>query len=794
MMKRFFLFCSSCLFVCALMAHPIDKVAAHKIAVDFLSAEDAASARQRKSVQRDALNLRLVYPVSQATRSLSVPTPAYYVFAAEQGTGFVIVAGDDEVKPIIGYSQTSNFDAANIPPALQAYLIAYERYVGAVRSDDIYPSLAAETAVSSTTSVFPFITTTWSQGTPFNNLCPTVNGNHCVTGCVATAMAQIMNYYEWPVSAAGSNCAYSVNGSSTIGSFNTVYDWSSMKDSYLGEYTDGEATAVAQLTRDAGYTVKMQYGVGGSGAFDSDACTALFDYFGYSSQVKYILRDYYTQEHWHEIICGQLEAGHPVLYTGQGTGGHAFICCGVDDRRRYYINWGWGGYCDGYFDLDAMTPTESDNYSYSQGAIINIIPKNESDNEGEYCMAPHIGKFNITAQDQSVESPKVVHNFCLQNTSGRTVTYYLAQAQFKDDELMGNVAHFASVEFAPNTYWEVSIEAPISNPPAPTAQSELRYLWSTDRQIWHEPQGDGWKVYMNTTPVGHLFSLVEGAVRKDGEGNVVVEGVVDNTTINNSLTDETITSIDMQYAVLDNVTVTPSNPNALLYAYEGALSNTSNVVIGNECENLLIQDGYPFVAKEITAVEALYVRELGDNKYGTVVLPFAPDAVTMDKYSFYAFDSQDGSVLNFRVVDNPEANIPYLYKNKVDGAEDFTASDIEVSTAAEESVVDSWTMKGTYEKLVYTDPETLAGLYYISNNQVMNATKSLTIKPFRAYFEGDANAFATQSIGIRLEGTTEILPISTFGEPDTLYDLFGRRIESVPQGYYIKNGKKYYGK
>lgn len=810
MMKRFFLFCGSCLFACALMAHPIDKVAAHKIAVDFFSAEDAASARQRKSVQRDALDLRLVYPVDQATRSLSMATPAYYVFAGEQETGFVIVAGDDEVKPIIGYSQTSNFDVANIPPALQAYLSAYEQYVEAVRSDEIQPSLAAETAASSTTTVFPFITTTWSQGTPYNNWC-VFDGTSYVTGCVATAMAQIMNYYEWPKSAAGEKFIITVGNTQYYAGFESEYDWDNMLDNYVyysngvTDYTSTQADAVARLMRDAGYAVGMSYQSDGSGANHLDACMAMLDVFGYSPKIRCLEREFYSDAAWREIIGAELLAGRPILYRGQSeaSGGHAFVCCGMNETG-YYINWGWGGWCDGYFDLDVLALDydydDDDEYdfdfSYGQAAIVNIQPIAEGECADDYAMPPYCG-VKITGQDKDTQNPSVQHTFTVYNYTGRSITGKVGWALYKDGERVSDVVPFWNINSLGNyyyTWWESLTFAWQGNAPSTTSQTEIRYLWSTDNGVtWQDVSGDMAKIYMNNTPVGHSFSAQKATLAHNSNA-VTAEGAIDVEDLDALLTDETITSIDLQYAILDNVTVTPANPNALLYAYEGALGNTSNVVIDDECENLLITDGYPFVAEGITAAEARYVRKLDNSKYGTVVLPFAPDAATMAEYSFYTLDSQEGNVLNFRIVDEPEANTPYLYKNKVEGAEDFTASDVEVSTAVKESAVDSWTMKGTYEKLVYTDSETLAGLYYISNNQVKNATKTLTIRPFRVYFEGDANAFAAQSIGIRLEGTTEILPISTFGEPDTLYDLFGRRIESVPQGYYIKNGKKYYGK
>ena len=790
------------------MALPIDESAAHKIALDFLNSQKVAYARQSKNVQRSVPSLHMVYPVAQATRSSMALDPAYYVFAADEQDGFVVVAGDDEVKPIVGYSLTSSFDIANIPPALQEYLSAYEQYVGAVRSGAVQPSLVAETSAS-TTPVFPFISTTWSQGAPYNNLCPTVGGTPGVTGCVATAMAQIMNYYKWPKSAAGKNFIISVEGANYNASFDSEYDWDNMLDVY-GYYSDGktnynstQADAVARLMRDAGFAVGMSYESGGSGANHLDACMAMLDVFGYSPRIRCLEREFYSDAAWRDIIKTELLAKRPILYRGQSDkfGGHAFVCCGMDPTG-YYINWGWGGWCDGYFDLDVLAldytgDAEDDfDFSYSQAAIVNIQPIGDGESADDYAMPPYCG-VEITGQNKDVQNPSVQYTLSVYNITGRSITGKVGWALYKDGVRTTDVVTIFDISGMGNYFYTYGSHTTAwqGNAPSLTCQTEIRYLWSIDGgATWQDITGDISKIYMNNTPVGHSFSTQKAILGKQSD-SVIAEGVVDAEDLNALLADETITNVDMQYAIFDNATVTPANPNALLYAYEGALGNTSNVVIGGSCENLLIQDGYPFAADEITATTAQYVRKLDDSKYGTVVLPFAPDATTKSKYTFYTLDSQEGNVLNFRIVDEPQANTPYLYKNKVDGAEDFTASDVAVSSAIEESAIDGWTMKGTYQKLQYSDAETLAKLYYISNNKVMNATSSLRIKPFRAYFEGiEGVGAASQSIGIRLEGTTEVLPIEVFGEQDVLYDLFGRRIESVPQGYYIKNGKKYYGK
>lgn len=243
------------------------------------------------------------------------------------------------------------------------------------------------------------------------------------------------------------------------------------------------------------------------------------------------------------------------------------------------------------------------------------------------------------------------------------------------------------------------------------------------------------------------------------------------------------------------------NPNTLIYtSSEIGVNNKKNVVVNGVCDNLVLTDGYTFAPIEsFTITNGTYNRTLDAKKYGTVILPFAIDDATKAAYEFYALKGLNGGCLQFRLVETPIAGVPYLYINKGEAAATgFTAvANSQSATISESAPSDDWQMKATYAPISFTETDVLDKTYYISNNAVKNATKSLTINPFRAYISGPSYKETfnnqAQSIGIRLEGTTEIIPIEMI-ESSELYDLNGRVIENAEKGLYIKNGKKYYVK
>ena len=289
---------------------------------------------------------------------------AYYAFNIGDNDGFVIVSGDDSLTELVGYSDSGSFDPDNMPDNMRSWLQAYSGYVASVQAGD---SKAKRQQLGNVTTIVvrPFVTTEWNQGEPYDRLTPLLdNGAHCATGCVATAMAQVMKYYEWPERGEGSNSyEYDPYGTLSMDFSQSVYDWENMLDIYssyyeegniVPEYNDGQAGAVAKLMYDCGISVNMMYG-GSSGAYDPAIPNAFKSYFKYKSDIYY--RDNMSSKEFMDVLLSELDEKRPVLICGAGLGGgHAFVGDGYDSNNFVHINWGWGGYSDGYFNVNYLDP------------------------------------------------------------------------------------------------------------------------------------------------------------------------------------------------------------------------------------------------------------------------------------------------------------------------------------------------------------------------------------------------------------------------------------------------------
>ena len=256
---------------------------------------------------------------------------------------------------------------------------------------------------------------------------------------------------------------------------------------------------------------------------------------------------------------------------------------------------------------------------------------------------------------------------------------------------------------------------------------------------------------------------------------------------------ESLSSLDLSSAIAVDGTsaITMANPNAVIYVAEGmSVKNENNVVEGDVCANLVLTDGYPFgPAKTFTAKKAEYSRTLSADTYGTIVLPFTPDAETLKEYTFYELTDVEENALTFDEVSSPVAGKPYLLTSS-GAATKLTAkaeSIVNIEPAATEA--DGWKMKGTYESVVFTDADELANLYCISGNQFKQATSKLTMNPFRAYFVGDGSV---KSITMRGDdGTTRVISLNAESSAsEALFNLQGCQVEHAEQGIYIQNGKK----
>lgn len=389
---------------------------------------------------------------SASTRSIS-DEPAFYVY--NHGlSAYVIVSGDDRMKPVLGYSDRGAFVINNLPPNIQSWLESYNA---------IYTALAGGEQVIKeprllTRAVFPKTVApmlgdiNWNQDAPYNNACPLVQGSHCVTGCVATAMAMILKYHNYPVKGKGT---YSYKTSSGLEcSFdygNTTFGWDKMLPQYVnGSYTAEQANAVAQLMYACGVAVDMDYSPSSSGAYSYKVGQALIDYLGYDENLGYIYREYFTSEEWMNMIKTELSEGRPILYNGASKDvGHEFVFDGYDAQNMVHVNWGWGGVNNGYFEVVSLDPSSpgigggtnlGGGFIYQQGMLIGLEPPTAS--------SSYTSHFFLSKLEVSKEEVSKGENFDL------TVTeMYNMSTTFKN----GHLGFIAEKDGKQSVLWSVSL-------------------------------------------------------------------------------------------------------------------------------------------------------------------------------------------------------------------------------------------------------------------------------------------------------------------------------------------------
>ena len=354
-----------------------------EMVADPISREQAklrVMAFQKK--QGDTRQLKAVTSEKRlAPRKGAVANEPFYVFDRGNNEGYVIASGDDQTIDVLGYTTEGTFDYEQLPPQLKDLLEVYSRQIAAIQAGAPVQKLPA-----SHPKVEQFMTCKWSQGSPYNLLCPLDGGSRSVTGCVATAMAQIL-YYNREKSVDETQAAIPGYTTWTKGinvsgiSAGAPIDWVNMKDTYSSA-SELQKQAVAQLMLYCGVSVEMDYTSSSSGAQIYKVAEACKKYFGYGNSVKHIEHPG-NEDDWDNTIYSELAAGRPVYLGGYNTSaGHAFLTCGYENQR-YYINWGWGGQSDGFYYLTNLTPGDgqgiggsADGYNSGRTAIIGFEPEN----------------------------------------------------------------------------------------------------------------------------------------------------------------------------------------------------------------------------------------------------------------------------------------------------------------------------------------------------------------------------------------------------------------------------------
>lgn len=325
------------------------------------------------------------------TATTASPSDAYYVFNNDAG-GFVIIAGDDAVTPVLGYTSTGSFDAENLPDGLKDLLKSYERQIAALGDNYVANQTATRTAF---TGEKLLKTAEWNQMAPFNKYTP----NNYVTGCVATAGAIVMKHHGYPAKGTGSH-SYTWNGKTWTANFGHDYDWASMPAKYDGT-NDAAFDGVARLMADLGVAVEMNYAKDGSGSYIGDLVTALQKYYGYSKLSHLMAIEDVGAEAWNSRLREEIDANRPVLYAASdpARGGHAFVIDGYKDES-FSVNWGWGGYCDGFYKIGALNPQSpgkpmGDKYNVGQSAVFGMEPSDGTEKVSGMGFLTNVGELQM---------------------------------------------------------------------------------------------------------------------------------------------------------------------------------------------------------------------------------------------------------------------------------------------------------------------------------------------------------------------------------------------------------------
>lgn len=539
-------------------------------------------------------------PRMSVSSAVSPSATCYYVFANGEDKGFTIVSGDDRMPEVVGYSAQGTYDPDHLPANYVGFMKAYQETVEALLKGDAQVSggLAearqwrAERAGSA--AVAPLLDgIKWDQREPYNNMCPLYEGtNRSVTGCVATAMAQVMMYYQYPKELKTTIKAYNTQ---TYGiqipeiSSGATYDWDNMLPDYSkSDYSSAQADAVAKLMYHCGAAVKMNYGPS-SGANVTPAILAT--YFGYDADLMQDLtRTVFTLQQWMTLIDNELKAKRPILYSGQSSdGGHEFVCDGSDGKGLYHINWGWGGYQDGYFDLTILQPQKGgagsgsavDGYNRNCSMIIGITPDNGKVDE-PLASYPQIMSINQNAQCgitwTKTTRANVSENFqaeattCFANQSTSDFIGYFAYGIKMANGTIVRVSNY-------NGLWELPAVKPDGgtygtyghnptltiNYPFPMGINVIYPIYSSDTKNWHvcsfynnQPfiiNVDATKLTPVTTPLAATVTAEDGLY----------------TGMTNPLTVTFTNSMDMEFNGLVNIytntkdNTKPSSPDFDLY-------------------------------------------------------------------------------------------------------------------------------------------------------------------------------------------------------------------------------------
>jgi len=572
------------------VAGPVDKDLAQKVAITFYN-------QSVKNVVLADAAFSLAY--TETTKQMSdlkvsgdQEQPVFYIFNVSPNNGFVIVSADDHVLPVLGYSTKGSYDSQKLPPPFRKLLELYKdqiRYVmvnkleSSDRIDSEWANLRngqKRNPSKSPHTVDPLLQTTWNQFPYESEMCPvdaSGPGGHCVTGCPATAMAQIMKYYNYPTTGTGFH-SYNDNPYGTLSADfgNTTYNWTNMPN-----HLDASNDAVALLMFHCGVAVEMNYGPNGSFGWviqndnsgNHPACceVAYPTYFGYKSTLQGLMRANYSDADWKQKLKTDLDASHPVQYAGFGTGGHTWVCDGYDANDYFDMNWGWGGQANGFFDLDALNPGTED-FNSNQQALFGIEPGSNGGGGGGGLDAYSA----LTVNPNPIQfSQGFTVNVDIINDGTTTFSGDYCAALFNSD---GNFIDFVETltgaSLAPGYHYTNGLTFTSSGIAAATPGNYTIGIYS-------RPTGGGWTII--------------GAGNYANQINVVIQGTANSMELYSTMT------VSVNPIIVNQpFTVTASIANTGTSTFNGNISLDLHASDGTwiqtvqEYDNVTLQAGYYF--------------------------------------------------------------------------------------------------------------------------------------------------------------------------------------------------------
>lgn len=711
-MKRKLMFVLGILVCSLMMAEPVTLEEAQQKAAAFVQSRGAGSLGVNK----------------QRTKSPRVEKvlngASYYVFNVGSNDGFVIVSGDDRTEAILGYSDSGSIDPNNVPSNVRSWLDHYasemkwmdEHHAAANSARQKARKLAFKNAIA------PLIQTQWNQGNPYNIYCPLfLTGNRSLTGCVATAMAQVLYYVASNNSGFPAATTTEIPGYTCGTKWNTgvetkqvevdaipvtTFDWTNMSLTYTGGESDdnAKAIAVAKLMQCCGASVWMDYADSynnGSAANSAVIPHAFRTYFGFDGSVQFRKRSQYAKE-WEDIIYGELAAGRPVIYSGHTptNSGHTFICDGYQEDGYFHINWGWGSYCDGNFLLSVANPYDDGNpnngYSEDQDIVIGIqAPTGENLDEEVRLTVEALEIIpELTATDNSVWSvspQELSGNFLFgyqyRYCNNLSDAYDIDHAIGIYDENHSLLHVFAEQTFTNSQngtwhqgYWAGFVDYAL-------AANKTYYFIPLSRKsedkAWLECL-DANKHYIKAVTTASTVTFTDMSPTTslvaiyDADGN---ETILDGSE--GLVIPATCTAVDMRGRTAV-AAITPSSNKNCIYLFDedqDVQAGLTNVVKGSHAESIVLADGYDFNTPiSFTADKITYSRtnELGANGTGgwsTIVLPYNVTRVTADgetidwfhsasdtnkNFWLKSFSSDSEGKVIFGYANSFEANTPYI--------------------------------------------------------------------------------------------------------------------------------------